>query len=293
MNESAETMYEQQAATAFNKQSDVFDEIYAGNTIIQYKRKRVRDHVEQFINPQSKILELNAGTGEDAIYFAQKGHHVHATDISEGMLKKLNEKVKNKKNEKKISYEICSFTKLGSLKDKGPYDLIFSNLAGLNCTDELDKVLSSFSTLLKPAGLVTLVILPKFCLWETLLLFKGKVKTAFRRFFSRKKEKAHIEGQFFNCWYYNPSFIKKSLKAEFEIVQIEGLCTFVPPSYIEDFAEKYPKTFRFLKKLENKLKTKWPWRSVGDYFIISLRKKFNRNIVATDFLADRFYFRTD
>ena len=53
---------------------------------------------------------------------------------------------------------------------KGPYDMIFSNFAGLNCTGELDKVLASFSSLLKPKGIVTLVLLPGFCLWEFLLI---------------------------------------------------------------------------------------------------------------------------
>src|SRR3569833_2300535 len=108
---------------------------------------------------------------------------------------------------RRISYELCSYTNLNELKNKGPYDLIFSNFAGLNCTDELDKVLSSLSLLLNPGGLVTLVILPKFCLWETLLLFKGKFRTAFRRFLAGKGAKAHIEGVYFKCWYYDPSFV--------------------------------------------------------------------------------------
>src|SRR4051812_29321416 len=94
--------YEQQAAAAFNKQAAVFDKIYSSNAIIQYKRKRVRDHVERFIKPNSKILELNAGTGEDAIYFAQRGHLVHATDVSEGMQKELLQKVKTNHLEGKI-----------------------------------------------------------------------------------------------------------------------------------------------------------------------------------------------
>ena len=274
MNDPVEIMYKQKTVAAFDKQSAVFDKIYSGNTIIQYKRKRVRDHVEKIINPKSRILELNAGTGEDAIYFAQKGHHVHATDISEGMLKKLDEKVKNKKLEKNISSEICSFTRLNELKNKSSYDLIFSNFAGLNCTNELDKVLESFSSLLNPGGAITLVILPKFCLWEFLLLFKGKFGTAFRRFFSNKGRKAHIEGEYFRCWYYNPSFIIKYLKPKFDILQIEGLCTFVPPSYIEGFVEQHSKAFKFLKRLEEKWRSKWLWRSIGDYYIISFRKKF-------------------
>jgi ubiquinone/menaquinone biosynthesis C-methylase UbiE len=274
MNDPVDIMYRQKTVTAFDKQSKVFDEIYSGNTIIQYKRKRVRDHAEKIIHQNSNILELNAGTGEDAVYFAQHGHHVHATDISEGMLLQLDEKVKSKRLEKKISLEICSFTRLNELKKKGPYDFIFSNFAGLNCTNELDKVLQSLSPLLKPGGIITLVILPKFCLWETSLLFKGKSKTAFRRFFSSKGAKAHIEGEHFRCWYYNPSFVKKHLKKDFDLLKCEGLCTFVPPSYIENFGEKHPRAFKLLKKIEERWKAKWPWRSIGDYYIISFQKKF-------------------
>ena len=36
---------EVEAAKAFSRQSLVFDEYDAGNTIIHYKRKRVREHV--------------------------------------------------------------------------------------------------------------------------------------------------------------------------------------------------------------------------------------------------------
>ena len=273
MSRAAASTNEQQTATAFNKQAGIFDAIYSGNTIIQYKRKRVRDHAEHYLKPGSRILELNAGTGEDAIYFANKGHFVHATDVSQGMQKILLEKVLVTHLTGSITAELCSFTQLDHLKNKGPFDSIFSNFAGLNCTKELDKVLGTFSNLLKPGGVVTLVILPQFCLWETLLLFKGKFKTAFRRFFSGNGRKAHIEGVYFRCWYYDPSFIRKKLRDEFDVLEIEGLCTLVPPSYIENFAEKHPKAFKTLEGLEHKWKSIWPWRSVGDYYIISLRKK--------------------
>jgi len=277
MSKHADMTYEQQAATAFNKQSVLFDEIYSANTIIQYKRKRVRDHVGQFLKPKSKILELNAGTGEDAIYFAQRGHYVHATDISEGMQQKLSQKIISASLTNQVSFELCSFTRLEELDRKGPYDLIFSNFAGLNCTNDIAKVLRSFWPLLNPGGVITLVLLPKFCLWETSLFLKGKFKTAFQRFFSSRGTKAHIEGEYFRCWYYNPSVIKKYLKNQFDLLGLEGLCTLVPPSYIENFAEKFPKTFNALKAKEDKWKSKWPWRSIGDYYIISFRKRLSQN----------------
>jgi len=219
------------------------------------------------------MLELNAGTGDDAIYFAGKDHHIHATDISASMQQQLVEKARAGKLLDKITNEICSFTELENLQEQGPYDYIFSNFAGLNCTNQLEKVLASFQFLLKPGGFVTLVVLPKFCLWEFLLLFKGKFKTAFRRFAGKKGAKAHIEGEYFRCWYYNPSFIRKHLKSEFDVVSLEGLCTVVPPSYIEHFAEKHPKWYRRLVSKEEKWKAKWPWRVFGDYYIITLQKK--------------------
>ncbi|MEI9943406.1 MAG: methyltransferase domain-containing protein [Chitinophagaceae bacterium] len=261
------------AAIAFDKQAPIFDDLYSPDLIIQYKRERVREHVERFIQPASSILELNAGTGEDAIYFANKGHYVHATDISAGMLDKLKRKVKEQKAEENITIEECSFTELIQLKKKGPYDYLFSNFAGLNCTNQLEKVLASFSFLVKPGGFVTLVMLPKFCLWEFLLLIKGKFRTAFRRFAGKKGARAHIEGEYFRCWYYNPSFIKRILKKGFETMSIEGLCSIVPPSYMEDFGLKYPGLFQFLKKKENKWKSKWPWKVIGDYYIITLKRK--------------------
>ncbi|MGZ3749768.1 MAG: class I SAM-dependent methyltransferase [Mucilaginibacter sp.] len=269
----ADHINELNAADAFTGQSVIFDELYSANTIINYKRERVRDHVLKYLAPAGSILELNSGTGEDAIYFAGKGFKVHATDISTGMQEQLKLKVQKRKLGGCISNELCSYTNLEHLKNKGPYDLILSNFAGLNCTDELDKVLGSFSALLKPNGMVTLVILPKFCLWETLLLFKGKFRTAFRRFFSSKGRTAHIEGNYFKCWYYDPSYITKRLKGSFDVLGIEGLCTIVPPSYIEGFAEKHPSAYKFLKNWEGKLKSRWPWRVIGDYYVISLRKK--------------------
>ena len=264
---------EQKAANAFSKQSEIFDEIYAANTIIKFKRERVREHVKHYLKQESLILELNSGTGEDAVWFAQQGHRVHATDISAGMIERLKQKVKNQNLQSFVSSEQISFTELNRLFNKGPYDLIFSNFAGLNCTNQLDKVLYSFSSLLKPNGIVTLVILPKFCLWEFLLLFRGRFKTAFRRFFSKNGRKAHIEGEYFTCWYYNPSYIIKNLKKDFELLSIEGLCTLVPPSYIENFAEKHSGMYQRLKNMENKWKKKWPWKYIGDYYIISFRKK--------------------
>ncbi|MGZ5245099.1 MAG: methyltransferase domain-containing protein [Bacteroidia bacterium] len=261
------------AAEAFSRQSVVFDDIYSTNLIIQYKRERVRNTVNKHLHVNDKILELNAGTGEDAIYFGQKGYKVHATDIADGMLSTLGDKIIYNKLQDVISSEKCSYTELHSLQNKGPYDLIFSNFAGLNCTDKLNDVLLSFSPLLNKNGKVVLVVMPSFSLWETILAFQGQFKTAFRRFNSKKGRLAHIEGTFFRCWYYNPSYIADTLKDDFEVFEVEGLCSIVPPSFFEGFPKKHPRLYKFLCKAENLFKARWPWKYIGDYFIITLYKK--------------------
>jgi ubiquinone/menaquinone biosynthesis C-methylase UbiE len=275
MDKTVYNVNEEDAAKAFSKQAAVFDLYDAGNTIIQYKRRRVRERAEQELAPGSSILELNAGTGQDSLYFASLGHHVHATDIAPGMLEELGKKAEKQQLTGRVTRELCSFTRLDELKAKGPYDLIFSNFAGLNCTDELDKVLRSFPALLKPGGAAVLVVLPPFCLWETLLLFKGKFRTAFRRWFASSGARSRVEGHYFKCWYYSPAYITRCLEDSFELAGLEGLCTIVPPSYIEHFAERYPGVYRQLCKKEDRLKSSWPWRNIGDYYIITLRKRIN------------------
>jgi ubiquinone/menaquinone biosynthesis C-methylase UbiE len=272
MNEPVNHMNEQRVALAFTGQSAIFDQLYGNNGIVGYKRERVRQFLLKYLSPGSRILELNAGTGDDAIFLARQGHHVHATDISTGMQAKLREKVAVYNMDALVTQELCSFTSLENLSEKRPFDCIFSNFAGLNCTSDLKKVLASFDSLLKPGGTVVLVVLPRFCLWETMFMLKGKFKTATRRFFSAGGREARIGEDFFTCWYYSPGFIRRNLKKKFEFKELEGLCTIVPPSYVEDFPEKFPRLYIWLCKMENRFKSRWPWKYIGDYYIISLQK---------------------
>jgi ubiquinone/menaquinone biosynthesis C-methylase UbiE len=274
MTNNAPPAYEQLAALAFNKQAGIFDEIYAGNAIVSYKRARVRNHVLQYIHSKSNILELNAGTGDDAIYFASLGHTVHATDIAADMQHQLRSKILQQQLSNAVTTELCSYTALDQLKNKGPYDLIFSNFAGLNCTPDLHKVLQSFPALLKPGGIATMVIMPGFCLWEALLALKGNFKIAFRRR-RHKAASAHIESVHFLCWYYSPRYLTRQLQTSMELVDVEGLCTIVPPSFLDKFPRRYPALLKKLEQWERRLKRKWPWKYIGDYYIITFRKPYS------------------
>jgi ubiquinone/menaquinone biosynthesis C-methylase UbiE len=263
---------EQAAANAFSRQSAVFDTLYDSDPIVAYKRERVRAVLSAWLQPGMRVLELNSGTGTDAIWLAKQGCMVHATDLAEGMLDRLRQKVAEQGLEEQISTERCSFTQLTALTVKKEFDLVFSNFAGLNCTGELDKVLDGIDAVLAPGGVAVLVVMPGFCLWESLLLLRGKWKTATRRWWSKRGAPAKVEGMRFTCWYYAPSFITKHIGQRFRHLRTEGLCTIVPPSYLEHFSVRYPGWYARLVKWENRFCRSWPWRNWGDYYIIALQK---------------------
>jgi ubiquinone/menaquinone biosynthesis C-methylase UbiE len=264
-------LQEQQASTAFSTQAPVFDKIDEENKLIVWMRRRIHREVMSHIHKGQHMLELNCGTGIDAIYFASQGIKVKATDNAPGMLEQLIQKVVARGLDHQISVERCSFNNLDTLQEQGPFDYVFSDFGGLNCTDRLDKVLSDIDSLLKPGGRFSLVIMPKVCLWEMAMVFRGYFKTAFRRL-RKGGSQAQVEGVPFQCYYYNPHYIVKHMGDKYRLLSLKGLSVTVPPPYIEYFVERYPKWFSLLERWENRLWSKAPFNRWGDHFIITMEK---------------------
>ena len=255
---------------AFSRQSVVFDEIDKASSSIVWMRERVRKEVLSYIQPGSRILELNCGTGIDSIFFAQQGYEVVATDNADGMLAQLNEKITALGLGDKISTKKCSFNHIDTLNE-GMFDYVFSNFGGLNCTDKLYEVIQGIDKVLKPGGYFTLVIMPKVCPWEMLTLFKGYFKTAFRRF-KKNGTTAHLEGLHFYCYYYSPKYVIEHAGNGYTTESIKGLCITVPPPFIENFFEHHPRAFRVLEKIENRIWDKAPFNRWADHYIITMKK---------------------
>jgi ubiquinone/menaquinone biosynthesis C-methylase UbiE len=259
---------------AFSRQSIHYDLYEEDHLTLRWMRKQVREHLLSFLNPNDMILEINAGTGLDAVFFAKKGWRIHATDISEGMIEQMKLKVSSLSLMDKVTIQQCSFTELSEIK-AGPFDHIFSNFGGLNCLQDLNEAIIFFPSLLKEGGKVTIVIMPPVCPWEISLALKGKFNAAFRRL-SRKGTSAHIEGIYFICYYHSVSSALKALGKNFKKRSLRGLCSFTPPPYMKSFPVKFPQTFRFLNKLDEKLSKFYPWNSFADHYILTVEFKPNK-----------------
>jgi ubiquinone/menaquinone biosynthesis C-methylase UbiE len=258
-----------QARCAFSAQAPLFDSYERTNVILQWMRRQVYKHEEKFLSPGDSIFELNAGTGIDAVHFAQKGHPVFAIDIAEGMIAELEKKVNFLQMAERISYARCSFTDLHSLPARR-FDHVFSNFGGLNCIPDLAVVADQLPVFLKPGATVTLVIMPRVCPWELLHILGGNSKLAFRRL-SKNGATAHIEGHHFTTYYFTPEEVTRSFGKRFSLVRLRGLASISPPPYMSPFAGNHPGIYKALTALDELVSAIPPFNKWADHFIVTLK----------------------
>lgn len=256
-------------AKAFSHKARLYDEFGRDHINLNRMRQKVRDHVLSHLRPGDSILELNAGTGLDAVFFAQRSHAVLATDISSGMVAQMEEKVVRYGLSDKIRVQQCSFSDLGQIHS-GPFDYVFSNMGGINCFPDLEKITSNLAGLLTPGGYVTWVVMPPICPWEIAMIFRGDLKTAVRRF-SSKGTLANVEGVRFTTYYYSPKQVIQAFGAAFRPIQLQGLSVFTPPADRKEFPTKFPNLYRILVLMDESLSDHAPFNRWGDFYILTLR----------------------
>jgi ubiquinone/menaquinone biosynthesis C-methylase UbiE len=258
-----------QVSKAFSVQAEHFDSDEESNRILKWMRAQIYHHEEEFLLPHSTILELNAGTGIDAVHFAQQGHSVLAIDNAPGMLHQLQNKISTYHLEDRIRSALCSYTQLDTLPAE-QFDHVFSNFGGLNCIPNLQDVVSQLPRLLKPGATVTFVIMPRVCPWEIAQALRGKFRLAFRRF-SRNGASAHIDGVQFISYYYTPAQVINTFGNKFTLVRLRGLASLSPPPFLNAFSEKYPSWYRTLTRWDERFAEIFPLNRWADHFIITMR----------------------
>jgi ubiquinone/menaquinone biosynthesis C-methylase UbiE len=252
----------------FSHEAEIYERDDAGNPVIQWMRGIIRNEVIQHVPSGGNILEINAGTGIDAQWFCQNGYRVHATDIADGMLDVLKKKSAQTKS---MSVQKISFTELHNTTN-APFDCVFSNFGGLNCTPDLLPVINGMKKVLKPGGLVVWAFMPKLCPWEWIYVLKGDLRTAARRF---KKEgaSANVGGESITTYYFNARDVIHSLGREFEVLHLRSLSLFCPPMNMRGFIKRAPGVVKWLMKFDTTLGKIFPFNQIGDFLVLTAKYK--------------------
>ena len=252
-----------------------YDEDFTGSLTGKLQRGKVWQYMDHLLaSAPMHVLELNCGTGEDALHIAQRGHAVTATDISENMLTAARNKVSQNGMAPKVRCQKADLTQLNELKQEGTYDLVFSNFGGVNCVspEAMEELAEEACKLLKPDGKLVMVIMPRFCLWETVyFLLKGKAKEAFRR--RKEYATANVSGEAVKTWYYSSKQVKRNFKAHFKATRVRPVGLFGPPSYLESLMRRNRLLFQLMSSLENTLAS-FGWQSnMADHYYLEMEVK--------------------
>ncbi len=261
-------------ARAFSLKAEVYDLFAEGHPLLWRMRDKVRHQVLNLLSPGDSILEINAGTGSDAVYFAKHGFRVHATDIAPKMIERIRHKIAEEGLGENLTTQQLSFTHLSRVEGKD-YHLLFSNMGGVNCTKELETITRQIDAVLRPGGYVVWVVMPPLCLWELAQAFKGNFAFAFRRL-TPKGILANIEGMHVRTYYHPVSRVVKAFGAPYEMISIKGLSVFTPPADHKTFAFNHPRLYAWLCRLDGHLSDRTPFNRLGDFYILTMKYSPNR-----------------
>jgi ubiquinone/menaquinone biosynthesis C-methylase UbiE len=258
----------------FDSVAAKYDETFTNTEIGKLQRTRVWDYLSLVLPDKSiNILELNCGTGEDAIWFASKGHKVIATDISQKMIEVTQAKVAKLNLSDNISVEQLNINEIDKISFPHMFDLVFSNFGGLNCLSgiELTSLSNKIRSLLKPTGKFIAVVMTDFCIIEsTYFLLKFRMKEIFRR---KELQQVKLDDVVIDTYYYGPNKFYEYFNAGFLINKVIGIGMLIPPSYLNNFFKSKIAFLKLLNILENILGNNSFSASISDHYLIDLNIK--------------------
>ena len=248
----------------FDSQADDYDTSFSDTRLGRYYRQRTHRVLRKQWKRDSWILELNAGTGEDALFLAGLGHHVLATDISTAMLTIIKEKVLRRQLGKQVSCQQLDLAQLDCLTDT-TFDGILSNFGGLNCISGWHTFARHSYRLLRPGGIVAVCVMGPAVPWEWLwFLARGKPRMAFRRL------AGSCEWHGSRIYYPRCSEFEAIMgSCSFQLLHREALGVFMPPPYTSSTTVNWQRRFRLLARLEESVcNTRLACRLADHYFLV-------------------------
>ncbi|CAA0102346.1 Ubiquinone/menaquinone biosynthesis C-methyltransferase UbiE [BD1-7 clade bacterium] len=250
--------------TAFDTMSKTYDECFSSTYLGQYYRERTQRIMQRYWPTPGNLLEVNAGTGEDAVWLARQGHHVHATDISPEMLACLHKKADEQKLEQHISVETLPIERIDHLPH-AHFDGVLSNFGGLNCVSDLTTFAKNMNTIVKPGSVVILCVMGPWVPWEWCWYsMQGDFRNAFRRISGKATWRDS------SIYYPSIKSLKKNMSAaSFRCIHTEALGVLMPPSYVNPVAESHQRIFNYTAQIENRIARLPGLANFADHYLLA------------------------
>jgi SAM-dependent methyltransferase len=252
------------AAAAFDAIAERFDDRFGPWLSVAAQRRAVRKALAEAFPPGARVLEIGGGTGEDALWLAERGRQVLLTDASPLMVRIASVKLADQAGAQALT---CAAEDLADLASRVelPFDGAYSNFAGLNCVGELESFARGLGGVLRPGAPALLVIFGRVCPGEWLVeTLHGRAKNAFRRIASGDQP-ARLGGREFAVRYHRRRDLERVMAPWFRPAGRQGIGVFVPPSAAEPWISGHPKLLQALEALDRGVSR--PLAVFGDHIL--------------------------
>lgn len=238
---------------AFDEVAATYDATFGLSPSGRLFRFRVAERLMSALKPQSQVLDIGCGTGEDALWLARLGYVVHGIDASPAMVGAA--AAKALRNGSAATFECRS---LESLKAEGlRFDAVMSNFGALNCVP-LDTWTDIVPGLLARDGRGFVVLMGERPLPET-FRFGGPRRP-------RGPGAPVRVGTSTVTTFYEPvSAVVASLSTRARVAHVEALGCLVPGPTYASFPRRHPLAAGLLAMGESLLRRAPFFRSRGDH----------------------------
>ncbi|MFW6078223.1 MAG: class I SAM-dependent methyltransferase [Gemmatimonadota bacterium] len=261
---------------AFDRTAPRFDERFGEWRSVAAQRRAVRRHLLRIFPPGSRLLELGAGTGDDALFMLARGYDVVLTDGSPRMVEQATAKLRRAGYGDRVRVEQVVLERLDAFAERArerglaPFDGVYSNFAALNCVTDLSPLAAPLARLLQPGAACGLVVFGPCSIGEIVVeLIRGNPKAALRRF-RRGPVPARLGGEHFTVHYPSPRAVARSLSPYFELCSIRGVGILVPPSAAEPWISRFPRIVAALEAADRLLTS--PLALLADHVLVHLER---------------------
>jgi len=259
---------------AFDGVAAEYDRSNAANPTLCDMRVRAWQAVDAFVAPGSHILDLGCGPGCDAERFAAQGHRVTAIDWSPAMVAEARRRVRAAGYADRVDVQHVGIHEVDRLVPVGArFDAAYANFGPLNCVVDPDSSARMIARRLLPGGVLVASVIGRVCPWEIAVhLGRGEVSRALVRF-RRGLVPVPLEGRTVWTRYYAPGELERIFAGAGMLrVSLRALGLFVPPPYLQAFAERHKALVAALQRFEDRVGA-WPAiRACGDHFLLVFRK---------------------
>ncbi|HEX3665298.1 MAG TPA: class I SAM-dependent methyltransferase [Rhizomicrobium sp.] len=255
------------AALAFDAAAPGFDRRFGQWLSVAAQRDAVRCALAAVFPPRGRIFEIGGGTGEDALWLAQRGYQPFLTDPAPEMVALSSKKLapSGGRAELMAAEDIELFAGRYLAEGGDIFDGAFSNFAALNCVDDLAPLGRGLARLLKPGGAAMLVVFGNFPPGEMLVeCLRGRPGQAFRRL-RRGNAPARLGGKDFVVRYHRAREIRSAMQPWFRFVRRAGIGIFVPPSAAEPWISRHPGLLAACSRLDRVIHR--PLAFLGDHIL--------------------------